>query len=279
MEKDTEQTEDRSFQEAKFQARRARLAGLYRALPPYGSTDFWRLLEQGEEEAQRLPLEVLVRVLREEAMAREDIQAQRRIFSVIIARLQYSNEQWIRAVLSGERLLNDERQAFAADLYADLCEQLLRSFLDPNQRFWEEAFHHCLRFTRRHIYKSFLNREGYWRKTTPGPGQRVPHTLLESLERVYREKEQRGEWDVPDERAEQAFLRVEQRETASLLLHLPGHLRTIVWLIFWEDCSTKQVGELLGISDRTVRNRLRAALARLRRVLVAEQEVVDGASA
>lgn len=279
MEKDTEQAGGDSLQEAGFQARRARLAGLYSALPPYGSVDFWRLLEQGEEEAQRLPLEVLVRVLREEAMVREDSQDQRRIFAVIIARLQCSNELWIRAVLSGERFLNSERQAFAADLYADLCEQLLRAFLDPNQRFWEEAFHHCLRFVRRHVYKSFLSREGYWRKTTPGPGYRVPHTLLDSLERVQWERDHEEGWDVPDEQAERAFLLVEEKEMASLLSRLPEHLRAIVWLIFWEDCSTKRVGELLGISDRTVRNRLRTALAQLRRILVEEQEVVDGASA
>ena len=278
MEKDIGQGGDGVLQEAAFQARRARLAGLYRTLPPYGSAEFWHLLER-DEEAQTLPLEVLVRVLREEAMARGDTQAQRRIFAVIIARLQCSNEQWIHAVLSGERLLSGERQALAADLYADLCEQLLRAFLDPNQRFWEEAFHHCLRFARRHVYKSFMSREGYWRKTTSGPGQRIPRTLLESLERVQREKKREDEWDVPDERAEQAFLLVEQKEIAALLSRLPVHLRTVVWLVFWEDCSMKRVGELLGISDRTVRNRLRAALAQLRRVLVAEQEVVDGASA
>ncbi|HEY1349130.1 MAG TPA: hypothetical protein VGF67_05855 [Ktedonobacteraceae bacterium] len=39
----------------------------------------------------------------------------------------------------------------------------------------------------------------------------------------------------------------------------------------------KRVG--LGISDHPVRNRLRAALAQLRLMLVEEQEVVDGASA
>jgi len=278
LEKDSGQAGDSVFQETALQARRARLAELYRALPPYGSAEFWHLLERGEE-VQTLPLEVLVRVLREEAIAREDRQAQRRIFAVIIARLQRSNEQWIHAVLSGERLLSEERQALAADLYADLCEQLLRTFLDPKQRFWEEAFHHCLRFARRHVYKSFMSREGYWRKATPGRGQRVPRALLESLERVQREREREEEWDVPDERAEQAFLLVEQQEVAALLSCLPVHLRTIVWLVFWEDCSMKRVGELLGISDRTVRNRLRAALAQLRRVLVAEQEVVDGASA
>jgi hypothetical protein len=39
----------------------------------------------------------------------------------------------------------------------------------------------------------------------------------------------------------------------------------------------KRVG--LGILDRPVRNRLRAALAHLRLILIEEQEVVDGASA
>lgn len=68
-------------------------------------------------------------------------------------------------------------------------------------------------------------------------------------------------------------------EHAGLLFRLPTHLRAIVWLTFWEDCTTKTVGELLGISDRTVRNRLRAALAQLRRIVVEDQEVIDGASA
>lgn len=255
--------------------RRTILAEAYRALPPYGSVEFWSRLEG----SQALPLEVLVKVLRAEAMARGDRQAQRRIFAVIIARLQSSNEQWVHHVLTSVHLLVGERQAFAADLYADLCEQLLRALLDPEQHFWEEAFQHCLSFARRHACERFLRREGYWQKETPGPGYRVPHMLLESLERAEWQVKFEDEWDVPDERAEQAFLLVEQSETASLLFHLPAQLRTIVWLIFWEDCSTKTVGELLGISDRTVRNRLRAALAQLRRILIDEQEVIDGESA
>lgn len=276
MEKDSGQTGKASAQEdERVIERRTALAEAYRALPAYGSADFWSLLEG----SQAPPLEVLVKVLREEVMARGDKQAQRRIFAIIIARLQFSNEQWVSQVLSSVRLLVGERQAFAADLYADLCEQLLRALLDPEQHFWEEAFQHCLRFARRHACERFLRREGYWQKETPGPGHRVPHKLLESLERAEWQVKFEDEWDVPDERAEQALLLVEQAEAASLLFHLPVQLRTIVWLIFWEDCSTKTVGELLGISDRTVRNRLRAALAQLRRVLVDEQEVIDGESA
>lgn len=277
MEKDVEQAGE-SGPDTAFAERRVALACLYRSLPAYGSADFWTLLEGHQEGSQALPLEVLARVLRD-AVAREDKQAQRRLFEVIVARLQTSNEQWVHQMLAGTRLLVGERGAFAADLYADLCELLLRSLLDAEQRFWEEHFLHCLRLIRKHVYEQFMRREGHWRKLTPGPGYRVPHALLESLERAAWRTEFEEALDVSDERAEQAFLAVEQADIAALLLRLPAHLRTIIWLIFWEDRTTKTVGEILGISDRTVRNRLHAALAQLRQVLEEEQEVIDGASA
>ena len=277
MEKDAEQAGDSAPDDA-LTERRVALARLYRSLPAYGSADFWTLLEGRQEESQALPLEVLAKVLRD-AVAREDKQAQRLLFEVVVARLQTSNEQWVHQMFIGTRLLAGKRDAFAADLYADLCELLLRSLLDAEQRFWEEHFLHCLRFIRKHVYEQFMRREGLWRKLTPGPGYRVPHTLLESLERAAWRTEYKEALDVSDERAERAFLAVEQADIAALLLRLPVHLRTIVWLIFGEDHTTKKVGELLGISDRTVRNRLHAALAQLRRVLEDEQEVTDGASA
>jgi RNA polymerase sigma factor (sigma-70 family) len=277
VEKDVEQAGENAPDDA-FIERRLALAHLYRSLPAYGSADFWTLLESCQEESKALPLEVLVRVLRD-AVAREDKQAQRRLFEVIVARLQRSNEQWVHQMLAGPRLLAGEREAFAADLYADLCELLLRALLDAEQRFWEEHFLHCLRFLRKHVYEQLMRREGHWRKLTPGPGYRVPRPLLGSLERAAWRAEFEEAFDVSDERAERAFLAVEQADIAALLLRLPVHLRTIVWLIFWEDHTTKTVGELLGISDRTVRNRLHAALAQLRQVLEDEQEVIDGASA
>jgi len=259
-----------------FVERRTALARQYASLPAYGSAHFWSLLEECREESHTPPLEVLVKVLREEALVREDKQAQRRLFAVIVARLQPSNELWVNQAISKLHLLAGERRAFAADLYADLCEHLLRAFIDSEQHFWEESFHHALRFARKHTYESFLRREGHWQKVTPGPGFRVPQRLLESLERAEWQTQFVQVWELPDEHAELAFLNVEH---ADLLFRLPTQLRAIVWLTFWEDCTTKTVGELLGISDRTVRNRLRAALAQLRRIVVEDQEVIDGASA
>lgn len=279
MEKDVGQAEGDASQGDAFAVRRADLARLCHSLPAYGSASFWALFEECQEPGYALPLEVVVMVLREEAIAREDVQAQRRLCEVIIARLQSSNEQWVHRVLSEIRFLAGERRALAADLYADLCEQLLRSLMDARRHFWEERFQQCLYFVRKHTYESFLRREGCWRKLTPGPGRRVPRMLLESIERAERPGEFEEAGNVSDERAEQALLAVEQADIATLLTRLPAQLRTIVWLIFWEDYTTKMVSELLGISDRTVRNRLHAALAQLRQILENEQEVIDGASA
>jgi DNA-directed RNA polymerase specialized sigma24 family protein len=260
-----------------FAQRRANMAKLYDTLPTYGSATFWQLLEGSQEEGQTLPLEVLVKVLRE-AVACEDEQTQRRLFEIIIARLQTSNERWVQQALGSTRFLPGECKALAADLYADLCELLLRLLRDPAQHFWEEQFMHSLYFVRKHVYERFMRREGHWHKRTSGPGKRIPYTLLESLERASYGSES-DLLAVPDERAEAALLAVEREDITGLVLRLPLYLRTVVWLVFWEGYTLKTVAQLLKISDRTVRNRLRIALAQLRQALEAEQEVIDGKSA
>jgi RNA polymerase sigma factor (sigma-70 family) len=262
-----------------FLEHREALARVYHGLPLYGSADFWKRLEECQMSDQAVPLEVVVMVLRENAIAREDQEGQRRLCEVIVARLQSSNEQWVNQVLLGLHPLASERAALAADLYADLCEVLLRALLNVDLRFWEERFYHCLRFLRKHAYERFMRQEGRWRKVTPGPGKHVPHALLESIDRVKWLAEVESARDVLDERAERQLLAVEQTDLALLLCRLPVRLRVVVWLIFWEDYTIKAVSELLNVSIRTVRNRLNNALIELRQVLEDEQEVRDGASA
>ncbi len=272
-----------------FAERRAALTRQYYALPAYGSRAFWTHLEGRQEDTQTLPLEVLVKVVRE-ADARDDKKTRRRLCTIILARVQTSNEQWVRQVLASIYVQADERRDMVADLYADLCELLLRTLIDPNQTFWEENFLHSLRFARQHAYKSFLRREGH---LISNSGRRVPRSLLESLEHF--SKPTRKKWfsrdedadqtnststlDIRDERAEQAFEQVEQADLLATLMLLPMHQRTVVWLIFFEGHTTKTVSTLLKTSGRTVRNRLRAALTQLREVFEAEQEVVDGEGA
>lgn len=257
-----------------FTERRASLARLYHSLPTYGSSAFWQLLA-APQEGQALPLEVLVRILRE-AVARMDRPVERRLFEIIITRVQMANEQWVHRTLACTRFLAGEQRAMGADLYADLCELLLRLLRDPGQRFWEEHFQHSLRFARKHAFERFMRYEGYLSPARTGSGRRVPHTLMASLERAARWSESDEALEVCDERAEAALRAVEQEgDIAALMVRLPARLRVVVWLVFWEDHTLKTVGELLNISTHTVRNRLRAALAELREALEAGREVLD----
>jgi len=262
-----------------FADHREALARVYRELPVYGSAAFWARVEAHQEEEQALPLEVLVRVLRDDAIARGDQRAQHRLCEVIVARLQVSNERWVHQVLASLPSPVSERRVFAADLYADLCELLLRALLNVTLRFWQERFFHCLRLLRKRAYESFLRREGRWHKATPGPGRHVPHALLDSIDHIRGFVELAGTRDIVDERAEQAMLAVERADFAALLCRLPVKQRTVIWLVFWEDYTIQAISEVLHISKRTVHKRLSAALARLRRVLEDEQEVSNGASA
>jgi RNA polymerase sigma factor (sigma-70 family) len=282
VEKDVEQAAvgmpDELSPDAAFVGRRAALARAYQELPTYGSDQFWQVIEGRQTNARPPSMEVLVRVLRE-AVAREDEATLRRFFEVVIARLQASNEWWIAQAIAHLHLHPDEQYTLAADLYADLCEALLRVLRDPRRHFWEENFQHSLYFVRKSVYEDFLRREGRWIKQTPGPGYRVPRMLLESLERIGSTPEEEEALAIFDERAEQELQAVEQADIAALVLRLPERLRLVVWLIFWDDCTVKTVSELLKISTRTVHNRLRDALELLRKMLEAEQEVIDGRSA
>ena len=70
---------------------------------------------------------------------------------------------------------------------------------------------------------------------------------------------------VNDEQAQRALLAVEYADLPRLVLHLPEKLRTVVWLVFWEGRTEKDAARILGVTDRTVRNRLQEALKLLRK--------------
>jgi hypothetical protein len=248
--------------------RRARVEQFYRALPAYGSGAFWAALE---DRSPGVPLEALVKALRV-AVALGERENERRLFEMLFARVQTGNEQWVNRVLASMHVLAGERAALAADLSADLCETLLRELRDPRQHFWEEHFQQSLIFARRHVYERFLIYEGRWHDQRFGPGRRVPSLLISSLERATSNQGTAEELEICDERAQEALLQVEQGDIARHILCLPERLRAVVWLIFWEDHTEKTVSKLLAISERTVRNRLQAALAQLRQVLSSEQE-------
>jgi len=247
--------------------RRTVLAELYRTLPPYASAAFWSAVED-----PTLPLEILVKILRT-AIASGDEQGRRRIMEWIIVRTQAANLLWAQRVLQMLSLQVDECSILARDLCADLHECMMRALADSERLFWEENFLHCLYFERKHVYRSFLTREGLWYKPSASRGMRIPRALVASLDRLLQPQDcDHQPLEIEDEGVQGMFLSVEQSDLLQTVLCLPDKLKAVILLIFWEGRSEKEAAQVLSISDRTVRNRLRGALKLLRSLLSSESE-------
>lgn len=247
--------------------RRRMLKAHYEALPIYASAEFWRALSMSD-----LPLEVIVRCLRL-AVARADIPGRNRLLALIIQRTQSLNEQWVRRVLTTSGIPPAERPALADDLYADLCECMLRALLDPQRHFWEENFLHCLYFERKHVHRSFMGREGRWFDPHVLKCERVPRSSLVRLDATPPHEHRTLPLDqLEDEQALAQLQSIDLSDLLRLVLRLPPPLKAVLLLIFWEGWSEKETAHLLGITDRTVRNRLRKACTALRTILDAEKE-------
>jgi DNA-directed RNA polymerase specialized sigma24 family protein len=269
--KESAQSQENSDRDGEVARRRAVLADVYDTLPSYGSMAFWRTVEEPDLQAA-VPLEVLVRCVRT-AIARGDDEGRNRILEVIFQRTHMSNEYWANSILKTAPLEADERKALVNDLYADLCECFIRAVIDEKRSFWEENFQHCLMFERKHVYRSFMRREGRWNSLDGKRSERIPRMLVASLDQPAQLTDgDTYELDIEDEKAQKALLAVEQADIPGLILRLPDRLKPIVLLIFWEGRTEKDTAQLLGITDRTVRNRLREAFKLLHTELEPERE-------
>ena len=167
----------------------------------------------------------------------------------------------------------------AHDLYADLCERAIRAIQDSRRLFWEENFQHCLCFERKHVYQAFMTREGRWynQDANESGTRRIPRSLIGSLDQpVQHANGETWEPEIVDVHAQQALLSVEQHDLPLLILNLPEKLKPVILLMFWEGRTEKNIAHILGVSDRTVRNRLQKALSLLRAHMESEGNTIYG---
>jgi RNA polymerase sigma factor (sigma-70 family) len=134
-------------------------------------------------------------------------------------------------------------------------------------------------FERKHAYQAFMTREGRWynQHAHESGTRRIPRSLIGSLDQpVQHANGESMEMELVDEQAQQALLSVEQHNLPFLIHNLPEKLQSVIWLIFWEGRTEKNVATILGVSDRTVRNRLHKALNLLRSVIETEGKAIHG---
>ena len=251
-------------------ARRDKLSKVFSDIPPYGSIEFWQVVEQAD-----FPREVLVKILRSVHTAHNTKIISQRISSMIITDLQKKNETWAYKVLKGYPLgAWDVTYHLCVDLCADLNEAILKSIFDPRRPFWEENFGHCLYYERMHVLHSLMLREGHVNMAKTEKGRRIPRNLLSSLDTqlmlcadgLY------NPFEIEDEQAYAIMHTIDSNFLIDIVKELPKRLSVVVILIFWADKSERDTAELLRITERTVRNRLQSAIRRLSSIIVTEPD-------
>lgn len=205
-------------------------------------------------------------------MSRQDVQCRNRLLALIVQRTQTANERWVQRVLKTAGILPGECPMLADDLYADLCERMLYAVLDPQRHFWEVNFIHCLYFERKHVFRSLMMREGRWYNPAVEKSERIPHASVISLDHgISLDQVETMALAIADPQTEMMLQSINRHDLLQLVFRLPAHLCTVVLLVFWEGKSEKEVARVLGITDRTVRNRLQRSFNVLRTALEKEK--------
>ena len=102
---------------------------------------------------------------------------------------------------------------------------------------------------------------------------RIPRIYITSLDQaLHQENGGTRAWDVEDEQAQKLLQVVESSDLLQFVLQLPDQFKAVVLLIFWEGRSEKEAAQVLGVTDRTVRNWLRKALHSLHARVTLERE-------
>lgn len=257
--RDTDNTSD--TQKDIYAARSAALDEQVRMLPPAGSVEYWRLIEQGDAAAS-LPLEALARCVRERRAADADGDA-KRIFTALVRRIQDSTGRWAWAIANQAH--SGMRPQLKEDLEQEAYLKLWGELSDEGPTFLFENFAFAYNRLRQHVAQSQMERAGERQRPGAEQSTRVPRAQMESLQ-----KERIGEDDpVSEERladmsATSAFGRAELSDLLAVVASLPAEDRALIYDRFWLGVPQEETAAKLGISDRMVRYRLKAILRELR---------------
>ncbi|GER92027.1 hypothetical protein KDW_61890 [Dictyobacter vulcani] len=248
--------------------RRSHLLKVFESLPTYDSQDFWPTVEQTD-----FPREVLVKSAR---VARQmQLEAiGKKLASIIIIRSSAKNEFWAKSIARKCYGLGwDEQRNMGLDLCADLNEAILKAVQDVQRHFWEENFVHCLNYERMHVYRSFMLREGRLNTAHVEKSRRVPRSLMYRLDDMVAYSDAlHNPYEIEDEQAYAIFHAIDSSFLVDIVKRLPKRLAEVVLLSYWEDKTEKDIASRLGVSDRTVRNRLQVAIRVLSQALICEPD-------
>jgi RNA polymerase sigma factor (sigma-70 family) len=249
-------------QDAMYEARRADLDAQFQALPPVGSPGYWQRIEEQDATQQRLPLEVLARCFRER-IGSGVVGDANRIFGVIMRRIQAKVRPWAQQIARMARsgMTDQRREELEQECYMKLWEEL-----GGNSRtFLLENFASGFTRLRQHVSHSYMQQESEWQRSDEVQPNRVPRAQVDSLDMALPSTEELPLSDlIGDPHAQDPFEQAELSDLMDQVRGLPPQERLI---LLHSLTGERQEGTAarLGVTARTIRNRLKRILEELRR--------------
>lgn len=259
----TKESGVRNSQDDPYAPRRAQLETLFNELPPTGSADYWRRIEEPVAE-QRLPLEVLARCLRERhaAGAVEDAD---RVLNVIWRQVQPKVRQWSRDVAGRAR--SGMKPELREDLEQECLIKLWQELSDDDgddEIFLLTHFEVAFLRLRQHVAQDVMQKAGEWQRPGVDKPTRIPTDVIDSIQAT---SEREGDFPLDDQledmTAQAPFRQADLSDLLEKARALPEDQRTVIIDRFWEGLTQDETAAKLGITSRMVRYLLRKALSEL----------------
>ncbi len=248
-------------QDDRYAARRAELAAQFQSLPPAGSDGYWRHIEEPDT-ANRLPLEVLARCFRERHFAgiRGDAD---RIFNVIVGRIQTWVSQQARLVANKAK--SGMKAELAQDIGQECYMKLLEDLASEGPTFLLERFMHKLEYVLNHAAEAQMIQAGEWKHRNVKEPTRIPRKAMESIEaQPPGEGSTSRAAQVASLSAQDELDLAEYSDLLDEIERLSPEERAILQGIGYESRTLEDVAQELGVTSRTISNRLKAIRRKLR---------------
>jgi len=247
-------------QDDAYAVRRAELDTQFHALPPVGTAEYWRSIENAPAE-QSLPLEVVTRCCRER-LAAGAVSDSERIFECMVRRTARAMDIWSWRIARHAR--DKAQRQLREDLEQECYMKLWEELADDGPTFLLENFAHALNRLQQHVAHDVMEKAGEWQRPGTATSSRVPRGKIASLQ---AESGRDDEDPMPDRfadpAAEQAFERADLSDLRDLVTKLPPELRDLILDRFWRGISQEEIAAERNITARTVYNRLKAVRKQL----------------
>ncbi len=247
-------------QDDPYAPRRAQLEAQFDELPTAGSADYWRRIEESGV-GRKVPPEVLARCLRER-LATGLVADAHRVFGAIMRQIEVGVGKWAWSIARQAKsgMTPERRDELEQECYMKLWEELQ----GDGPTFLLENFDYKLDRICQHVAHSVMEKAGEWKRRGVENPTRIPSGEIDPIQ-----AEPEGDGDLPlvarlaSASAQRDLNLAEYSDLLRQVEQLPPNERAIIEGLFHDGRTQEELAAELGVTSRTIRNRLKKILREL----------------